>query len=120
MRKFLTVLAVVGFGLTASGCSEWIQRAMELASSVARVTVKVHDAVTDGCATIGRYEVQAELAASRIAHCRPFHVRVVQVRSGVAAFCNNIALVSDAVAGNYVKKVQQELKGLSAIKPEGC
>jgi hypothetical protein len=125
MLKLKLAATLIAASIALSGCSEYVQRAIDWTAAAIYVVQAGLDTARAqaeaACAEIGRIEYAAEVAATQIGSaCSKWHTRVVSVRKGVEAVCVNLPKLNDGVIGNYISSVGSSLKQARDAKPDGC
>ena len=107
MRKIIPIVAVLMLAPALGGCNsiaEALARAVQIMSQVRSSLAEVREGIAVGCNALGIAEVEA---AAKSEACV---VKVSKLKAGVIAICQNRALLTDEVVGNYFSTVANAVK----------
>jgi len=107
MRKIITVVAVLMLAPMLGGCNtlqEALAKAVSVMTTVKTTLSEVRAGISTGCSALGLAEQEA---ATVSATCG---AKVSKLKAGVIAICQNQALLTDDVVGNYFSSVANAVK----------
>lgn len=107
MRKVIPLIALLFLAPTLGGCNtvaEALARAAQIMSQVRTSLAEVREGIAVGCSALGIAEAEA---AAKSEACG---VKVTRLKAGVLAICQNRALLTDEVVGNYFSSVANAVK----------
>jgi hypothetical protein len=132
LRVATTVVTLLTSGIVLGGCSQYVQAALDTANNVVRV-------VTDGVKTaadvvtgvrvglqVALPIVQTEFQRLCTAVGSPTEpglpqqctAKISSLKAGWRSACANAPLLSNEVAGDYVKKIKSDIKAVQTACPQ--
>jgi len=107
MRKIIPIVAVLMLAPVLGGCNsiaEALARAAQIMAQVRTSLAEVREGIAVGCNALGIAEAEA---ATKSEACV---AKVSKLKAGVIAICQNRALLTDDVVGNYFSTVANAVK----------
>lgn len=107
MRKVIAIVAILLLAPALGGCNtiaEGFARAVQIMTQVRTSLSEIREGIAVGCNALGIAEAEA---AAKSAACV---AQVSKLKAGVIAICQNRALLTDDVVGNYFSSVANAVK----------